>query len=120
MLLALSNPPHPLSHPLGTWLEQHIDWWLFLIVHIVLFVIGTYLAVRALQEGRTTFGTGFALFAVAEIVYMTYHVNLTVFLLAHTIAEVLDGLGFILVFAGAVKEGIVGAVARPREHVLGH
>jgi hypothetical protein len=120
MLLALSNPPHPLSHPLGTWLEQHIDWWLFLIVHIVLFVIGTYLAVRALQEGRTTFGAGFALFAVAEIVYMTYHVNLTVFLLAHTIAEVLDGLGFILVFAGAVKEGVVGAVSRPREHVLGH
>jgi hypothetical protein len=119
MLLAISNPPHPLSQPLGTWLEQHIDWWLFLIVHIVLFLVGAYLAVRALQDGRTTFGTGFALFAVAEIVYMTYHVNLTVFLLAHTIAEVLDALGFVLVFAGAVKEGIVTPGARQREHALG-
>jgi hypothetical protein len=33
---------------------------------------------------------------------MTYHLDWTVFLFAHTIAEVLDLGAFILVFAGAV------------------
>ena len=107
MLLALSTPPHPLSHPLGAWLEQHIDWWLFLIIHIVLFLVGAYLAARSFQQERTTFGWGFSLFALAEIVYMTYHVNLTVFLLAHTVAEVLDVVAFLLVFSGAVAAGVL-------------
>ena len=107
MLFALSTPPHPLNHPLGAWLEQHIDWWLFLLIHIVLFVVGAYLASRAFQQVHTTFGWGFSLFALAEIFYMTYHVNLTVFLLAHTIAEVLDAVAFILVFAGGVASGVV-------------
>jgi hypothetical protein len=33
---------------------------------------------------------------------MTYHLDWTVFLFAHTIAEVLDLVAFVLVFAGAV------------------
>jgi hypothetical protein len=33
---------------------------------------------------------------------MTYHLDWTVFLFAHTIAEVLDLGAFVLVFAGAV------------------
>jgi hypothetical protein len=107
MLFALSTPPHPLNHPLGAWLEQHIDWWLFLLIHIVLFALGAYLAIRSFQADRSTMGWGFSLFALAEIVYMTYHVNLTVFLLAHTIAEVLDAVAFILVFAGGVAAGVV-------------
>jgi hypothetical protein len=35
---------------------------------------------------------------------MTYHLDWTVFLFAHTIAEVLDLGAFVLVFAGAVYE----------------
>ncbi len=42
----------------------------------------------------------FSLFAAAELVYMTYHLDWTVFLFAHTIAEVLDLAAFVLVFAG--------------------
>ena len=34
---------------------------------------------------------------------MTYHLDWTVFLFAHTIAEVLDLVGFILVFVSAVQ-----------------
>jgi Kef-type K+ transport system membrane component KefB len=107
MLLGLSTPPHPLDHPLGAWLEQHVDWWLFLLIHIALFLVGAYLAARAFQENRTTFGWGFSLFALAEIVYMTYHVNLTVFLLAHTIAEVLDAVAFVALFTAAVRAGVL-------------
>ena len=34
---------------------------------------------------------------------MTYHLDWTVFLFAHTIAEVLDLVAFVLVFVGAVQ-----------------
>ena len=44
----------------------------------------------------------FSLFAAAELIYMTYHLDWTVFLFAHTIAEVLDLAAFVLVFAAAV------------------
>jgi len=43
------------------------------------------------------------------LVYMTYHLDWTVFLFAHTIAEVLDLTAFVLVFAAAVYS----AVRRP-------
>lgn len=35
---------------------------------------------------------------------MTYHLDWTVFLFAHTIAEMLDLTAFVLVFAGAVLQ----------------
>jgi len=41
-----------------------------------------------------------ALFALAEISYMTYHLDITTFLFAHTISEVLDVVAFVLVFVG--------------------
>jgi len=34
---------------------------------------------------------------------MTYHLDWTTFLFAHTISEVLDGLAFIVVFVNAVQ-----------------
>jgi hypothetical protein len=45
---------------------------------------------------------------------MTYHLDWTNFLFAHTISEVLDLLAFILVFAAATKHAIVSAVAPAR------
>jgi hypothetical protein len=79
----------------------------FLVVHLVAFLIGAYFASRALGAGATTLAWGFALFAVAEIVYMTYHLDWTVFLFAHTVAEVLDLVAFVLVFAAAAQHAIV-------------
>lgn len=75
----------------------------FLLVHIVLFAIGAYFAWRAFGAGATTLGSAFSLFALAEISYMTYHLDWTVFLFAHTISEVLDGLAFILVFVAVAR-----------------
>ena len=37
---------------------------------------------------------------------MTYHLDWTVFLFAHTIAEVLDLTAFVLVFAAAVYSAV--------------
>ena len=55
----------------------------------------------------------FTLFALAEVSYMTYHLDWTVFLFAHTISEVLDLAAFVLVFAAAVQR-----VAAPRRTPL--
>ena len=76
---------------------------LFLLVHLVGFLAGAFFAYRALNADAQLLGWGFALYAVAEIVYMTYHLDWTVFLFAHTIAEVLDLVAFALIFAGATQ-----------------
>ena len=51
----------------------------------------------------TTLGWAFSLFALAEISYMTYHLNWTTFLFAHTISEVLDLGAFVLVFVAVSR-----------------
>lgn len=83
---------------------------LFLLVHLVAFLVGAYLAYRSFEGAAPLLGWGFTLYALAEISYMTYHLDWTVFLFAHTIAEVLDLVGFVLVFAGAAR----ALAARPR------
>lgn len=77
----------------------------FLVVHLVAFLIGAYFARQTFQAGARLVGWGFTLYAIAEIVYMTYHLDWTVFLFAHTIAEVLDLVAFILIFV-AIGQGV--------------
>jgi hypothetical protein len=75
----------------------------FLAVHIVLFAAGSYFAWRSFGAGASTLGWAFSLFALAEISYMTYHLDWTVFLFAHTISEVLNLAAFTLVFVAATR-----------------
>ena len=75
----------------------------FLVVHLVAFLIGAFFAYRAFGAAQSALGWAFTLFALAEISYMTYHLDWTVFLFAHTISEVLDLVAFVLVFVGAVQ-----------------
>lgn len=78
----------------------------FLVIHLAAFIIGAYLAYRSFSAGgqsAQTIGWGFILYAIAELVYMTYHLDWAVFLFAHTISEVLDLVAFILVFVGAFQ-----------------
>jgi hypothetical protein len=74
----------------------------FLAVHLAAFAVGAAFAWTAFKRELSLLGVGFALFALAEISYMTYHLDWTVFLFAHTISEVLDLAAFIAVFLGAV------------------
>jgi hypothetical protein len=92
--------------PIGTLVNQ-IPAPVFLVIHLVAFLIGAYFAWRSLGAGATLLGWGFALFALAEISYMTYHLDWTVFLFAHTISEVLDLVAFILVFVAATQRALV-------------
>lgn len=75
----------------------------FLAIHIVLFLVGAYAAWRTFGAGATLLGAAFSLFALAEISYMTYHLDWTTFLFAHTISEVLDLAAFLSVFAFATR-----------------
>src|SRR5690349_25097904 len=97
--------------PFGDFVNQ-IPAPVFLLIHLVLFLFGAYAAWRSFGAGATLLGTAFSLFALAEISYMTYHLDWTVFLFAHTISEVLDLVAFILVFAAAVQPVLKRSTAR--------
>jgi hypothetical protein len=75
----------------------------FLVIHLAAFLAGAFFAHRAFNAGASQVGWGFSLYALAELVYMTYHLNWTVILFAHTIAEVLNLVAFGLIFLGAVQ-----------------
>ena len=94
--------------PYGDWVNE-LPTAFFLVVHIAAFAVGAGFAWVAFKRELSVLGSGFALYALAELVYMTYHLDWTVFLFAHTIAEVFDLVAFVLVFAGAVY----AAVRRP-------
>ena len=88
--------------PYGTFVNE-LPVGFFMIVHLSAFLIGAFFAQRALNSGKSLAGWGFALYAVAEIVYMTYHLDWTIFLFAHTVAEVLNLVAYTLIFAGVVQ-----------------
>ena len=82
----------------------------FLAIHLTAFAIGAYFAWRSFEADASLLGWAFTLFAAAELTYMTYHLDWTVILFAHTIAEVFDLLAFVLVFVAATR----GVTARLR------
>jgi hypothetical protein len=94
--------------PFGDFVNQ-IPAPVFLAIHLVAFLAGAYFAWRSFGAGATTLGAAFSLFAIAEISYMTYHLDWTNFRFAHTISEVLDLLAFVLVFVAATQRALVGS-----------
>ena len=94
--------------PYGDWINE-LPTGFFLVVHVTAFVLGAGFAWLAFRRELALLGSAFTLYAAAELVYMTYHLDWTVFLFTHTVAEVLDLAAFVLVFAAAV----LAAVRRP-------
>ena len=91
--------------PWGSWINDFPTGF-FLVVHIAAFSLGAGFAWLAYKRDLGLLGAGFGLFAAAELVYMTYHLDWTVFLFAHTIAEVLDLAAFVLVFAATIWQTV--------------
>ena len=91
--------------PWGSWIND-LPTAFFMVVHIAAFALGASFAWLAFKRELSVLGAAFSLFAAAELVYMTYHLDWTVFLFAHTIAEVLDLTAFVLVFAAAVYQTV--------------
>jgi hypothetical protein len=81
----------------------------FLAIHALAFLIGAYFAWRSFQAGASLLGWGFSLFALAELSYMTYHLDWTLSLFAHTVSEVLDLLAFIAIFVYATQRALLRA-----------
>ena len=94
--------------PFGTFINA-IPAPVFMAIHLVAFVIAAVFARRSFAANAADFGWAFALYALAELSYFTYHMDWTVFLFAHTISEVLDLLAFIILFTGLARRGLVGA-----------
>jgi hypothetical protein len=86
--------------PWGDWINE-LPTAFFMVVHIAAFALGAGFAWFAFKRELGVLAGAFSLFAAAELTYMTYHLDWTVFLFAHTIAEVLDLVAFVLVFAAA-------------------
>jgi hypothetical protein len=99
--------------PFGDFVNQ-IPTPVFLAIHLTAFLIGAYFAWRSFGSGATLLGLGFSLFAVGELSYMTYHLDWTIFLFAHTVSEVLVLVAFILVFAASAQRALAGAPAEAR------
>lgn len=99
--------------PFGDFVNQ-IPAPIFLAIHLTAFLVGAYFAWRSFGAGARLLGLAFSLFALAEISYMTYHLDWTVFLFAHTVSEVLDLVAFILVFVAASRRALVDAPAGAR------
>ena len=93
--------------PWGSWIND-LPTAFFMVVHIAAFALGATFAWAAFKRELNLLGTAFSLFAAAELTYMTYHLDWTVFLFAHTIAEVFDLVAFVLMFAAAVLQ-VAGA-----------
>ena len=87
--------------PFGDFVNQ-IPPIVFLGIHTVAFLLGAFFASRAFSAGQSQLAWAFVLFAAAEISYMTYHLDWTTFLFAHTISEVLDLDAIAVVFVVAV------------------
>jgi hypothetical protein len=89
-----------------------IPQWFFLLVHIAIFLFAIVYGARAFGSGDQGFAWGFTLLALGEISYLTYHVNLTLFLLAHTISEVLVLLAILVLAGSAARRGVFGRSVR--------
>ncbi|MGH2655176.1 MAG: hypothetical protein ACRDIZ_00495 [Actinomycetota bacterium] len=101
--MILAQAPQLLDDPCCDFINA-FPWWFFLLVHVALFAVAAFVAYRSFEGGNRGFGWGFSLFALAEVSYMTYHVNATQFLFAHTVSEVLVGVAFVVLFAAAVDK----------------
>jgi hypothetical protein len=80
----------------------------FLLIHFAAFAVGAYFAWRSFSADSPLLGWGFSLFALAEISYMTYHLDATNFLFAHLVSEVLDLLAFVLIFVAVTRVATAG------------
>ncbi len=90
------------DNPCCTFIND-VPQWFFLLVHVAIFLVAVVFAVRSFGRADRGFGWAFTLLALAEVSYLTYHVNLTLFLLAHTISEVLVLLAVLLFGVSAAR-----------------
>jgi hypothetical protein len=73
--------------PFGSFMDA-VSHPVFLIIHAALALMGIFLWRRAHARA-------FLLYVIAEVAYISYHLDITGFHFAHALAEVCDGLAFL-------------------------
>ena len=96
-----------------------IPQWFFLLVHVVIFLVALVAGIRAFGAAERGMGWGFTLLALGEISYLTYHVNITLFLLAHTVSEVLVLVAILLIASSVGRRGLAPRSGDRREPMVG-
>ena len=92
--MPLADLSYLLQEPIGAFINA-IPGPVFILIHVVLALLGVWLWRKAMGAGNAGAARGFMLFVIAELLYITYHLDVTTFLFAHTLAEVCDALGFL-------------------------
>jgi len=85
--------------PFGSFIDA-IPPALFLIIHGACVLIGVMLWRKARSAGNGAAARGFVLYILGELFYITYHLDFTTFLFAHTVAEVCDVLALLSIGMG--------------------
>ena len=83
----------------------------FMVVHVALLALGVFLASKAARAYGADMATPFWLYALAELLYLTYHLDWTVILFAHTLAEVLDAAAVVLLFTAVGRRVATGKLS---------
>ena len=85
--------------PFGSFMDA-VSHPVFLVIHALFALIGVMLWRKARAAGQAFAARGFLLFIVAELAYITYHLDITAFHFAHTLAEACDLLAFLSIGMG--------------------
>lgn len=83
---------------------QLVPHWGFVVIHSTLILVAFILSRKTRTAGFATAASGFLLFCLAELSYITYHLGFTHFLFAHTVAEVLDILALVTIGVGLARK----------------
>lgn len=89
--------------------------WVNVLSHTALLIASLYLGYRVIRSGASLFALGFLLFALGEVIYMTYHFGLTALLFVHLLGDGIVFVALVIIFAGLLRRGIIrDPVPEPR------
>jgi hypothetical protein len=85
--------------PFGSFMDA-VGHPVFLILHGALALLGVSLWRMSRTAGSPVLARGFLLYIVAELAYISYHLDFTTLHFAHAFAEVCDALAFLTLGLG--------------------
>lgn len=81
--------------------------WVNILSHGGLLIAAAYLALRTSRSGDHLFTISFLLFTIGEIIYVTYHLDLTELLFVYLIGDGLIFVALIIFFIGLRQRGLI-------------
>ncbi len=97
--------------PFGTFVDQ-IPNPVFIMIHLVFLLVALWFAYQCYRSRYTLASFGFLMYAISQFSYILYHINVTVIMFSHTLAEVFNFLGFVSLFM-AMGQAWVASRTRP-------